>query len=1655
MPTTTHTSRRRLLRLLGAAAVASLAFAGTLVSASPANAAEGEQLPSPAPLLQRSADHVTADDLPTVQINDGYVWAQTTIGTTVYAVGQFSNVRPAGAAVGTNLTPRSNILAYDITTGNLVTTFAPTTNGVVKSVAASPDGKRIYIGGTFNTVNGQSRWNFAALDAATGQLVSGVTPAIGGTGVYAIAATATAVYVGGLFTQANGVARTNLAGFSPVNGALLAWAPTTDRQVDAMVMEPQTKDVVVGGRFYAVNGQVQRGLVDLDPVSGAINTSWQAPTVVQNGWSSGSNAGKAGIFGLATDSSGVYGTGWVFANAQVGNLEGVFAAEAGSGSIRWISDCHGDHYGVYSTGSVVYAADHTHQCETVGLWPDLNPQVNRYVESYTTAVGGILTRSSTAGSTYKDWSGTPSPSAYNWFPDFTVGTTSGLGQAALSITGTAGYISVAGEFGTVNNLSRQGLTRFAVNPPGGSSQGPRVTTANWTPHAVSANPGTTRISIPANWDRDDLTLTYSLRRQGVSTPVATRTVDSTWWKQPTVVLDDTGLTPGSSQTYTVTATDPDGNSRASSPVTVTVATGVTSVYASAVLADDPSLYYRLGGVTADWAGANDPVYGSGVSTVVPGGPSETGSAGSVFNGTSAGIVSSTSKAATASGLSEEAWFRTTSTKGGMLIGYGDSQTGLSSNHDRHVYMTTAGKIVFGVYPGSAQTIISPASYNDGVWHHVVSTLGSDGMKLYVDGVLVTSKASVTTAQAFTGYWRVGGDNINGWPSAPGNYYFNGSLDEVAIYPSTLSAQQVSLHYGIGKGLTPPTAAFTAAASGLDVALDASGSSAATGHSVSSYAWDFGDGQTGIGGPTTAHTYAVSGTYRVTLTVTDDSGLAASTTTVVDVLGPNIEPTASFTHSVSGLTTVVDGTASADPDGSVISYAWDWGDGAAGGSGATATHAYALPGEYTVTLTVTDNRGGTASTAQTVTVTHADPTATFTVATDRLQVAVDATGSSAADGATLTYAWDWGDGSAPGSGPQAAHTYAEDGTYAIRLTVTDSVGSTNAADREITVNEVAYAASDDFTRTVSSGWGAADVGGTWAAQLGAASAGSVDGSTGRITLPGGQTRNMALTSVSVLDSESTVNYSLSAPPSEGNSYIGILSRQSAATDYKVRVWMKNDGSVWIVAMQGWTNLASTRVAGLTWTANEVFTLKTSVTGTDPTTIQAKVWKAGTVEPSNWQYTTTDSTPALQTAGSTSLHFARSANISASTASFDAFRVVDLDAGAEPTPTAPTASFTVQSADLGASVDASGSAASEGGAIASYSWDWGDGTAAGTGVTASHAYAVAGTYTVTLTVADQNGLTGTATQTVTASDPPVVEPTAPTASFTVQSADLGASVDASGSAASEGGAIASYSWDWGDGTAAGTGVTASHAYAVAGTYTVTLTVADQNGLTGTATQTVTASDPPVVEPTAPIASDSFGRTVASGWGTADLGGAWTTLSGSASAASVSEGAALLTLSPGSIRFQSLNEVSVGDVEMQADFSAVGGPDTGASYVGLFARRDAAGDSYRVLVWLRADGRVWLVNQRGTTVLSSYAVPGATWAAGETFTVRAQITGSGTTTIQAKVWKSAGAEPSDWQLASTDTTAGLQVAGPIGVSVNRSPSAIGSSAYVFSSFRAEVPD
>ena len=150
----------------------------------------------------------------------------------------------------------------------------------------------------------------------------------------------------------------------------------------------------------------------------------------------------------------------------------------------------------------------------------------------------------------------------------------------------------------------------------------------------------------------------------------------------------------------------------------------------------------------------------------------------------------------------EIWFRTT-VGGGKLIGLGTSATGLSTRYDRQLFLSNAGTLTFGVYPGVVRTVTSPASYLDGAWHDAVATLApstdpNPGMRLYVDGALVASDPATTGAETDSGYWRIGFDNLAGWgANQPTNFFFTGSLAFASTYTYAFTPAQVTAHYRAG------------------------------------------------------------------------------------------------------------------------------------------------------------------------------------------------------------------------------------------------------------------------------------------------------------------------------------------------------------------------------------------------------------------------------------------------------------------------------------------------------------------------------------------------------------------------------------------------------------------------------------------------------------------------------------------------------------------------------------------------------------------------------------------------------------------------------------------------------------------------------------------
>ena len=241
-------------------------------------------------------------------------------------------------------------------------------------------------------------------------------------------------------------------------------------------------------------------------------------------------------------------------------------------------------------------------------------------------------------------------------------------------------------------------------------------------------------------------------------------------------------------------------------------------------------------------------------------------------------------------------------------------------------------------------------------------------------------ASTSTAPSnnpiVTYSWNFGDGQTASGPT-PSHSYNNPGTYVVTLtigdqYNRTASTSQP---IDVGGG-TAPSASFLTSPSaprvGQNVNFNASASRPATGRTIRSYDWDFGDGtQKTTTSPITAHDYQTSGTFAVTLVVTDDVGRSAVATASVTVVGDS--PTAEFSYSptgpLAGAPVSFNGNASRAIEGrSIVSWQWDFPGGTpATSSGATPTTRFTFPGSYNVTLTVTDSAGKTGSVTKTVAV----------------------------------------------------------------------------------------------------------------------------------------------------------------------------------------------------------------------------------------------------------------------------------------------------------------------------------------------------------------------------------------------------------------------------------------------------------------------------------------------------------------------------------------------------------------------------------------------------------------------------------------------------------------------------------------------------------------
>lgn len=272
-------------------------------------------------------------------------------------------------------------------------------------------------------------------------------------------------------------------------------------------------------------------------------------------------------------------------------------------------------------------------------------------------------------------------------------------------------------------------------------------------------------------------------------------------------------------------------------------------------------------------------------------------------------------------------------------------------------------------------------------------------------------------------------------------------------------------------------------------------------------------------------------------------------------GPTFPPTANIAAECTDADCLFDGSGSTSPGSTIESYAWDFGDGSHG-TGVAPQHAYDQSGTYTVKLTVTTSKGGTATASRTVTVEKRNqaPTAALTVACEETACEFDASGSSDSDGQVVSYAWDFGDGDVSNQA-QPTHTYAQDGTYHVTLTVTDDQGSTASAEKDVSVARAAVAAVDaassNGNRTAHSTSVPADaaVGDRLVAFL------TLNSSSGSLTAPSGWTE----ADTRVVDGLTVSTWTKTAEPSDLGGTVRFTTTTTLKSDLTVAAYRSTTGA----------------------------------------------------------------------------------------------------------------------------------------------------------------------------------------------------------------------------------------------------------------------------------------------------------------------------------------------------------------------------------------------------------------------------------------------------------------------------------------------------------------
>lgn len=593
------------------------------------------------------------------------------------------------------------------------------------------------------------------------------------------------------------------------------------------------------------------------------------------------------------------------------------------------------------------------------------------------------------------------------------------------------------------------------------------------------------------------------------------------------------------------------------------------------------------------------------------------------------------------------------------------------------------------------------------------------------------------------------------------------------------------------GVAPLSTTFTAAVAGAS--------------EKATYSWSFGDGSSPSTELSPSHSFASPGAYAVVLTVTDGERTAQGGVLVTVESGKPTSSAISVTaHATpTGGVAPLDVQLSAAVSGAVgdVTYSWDFGDGSPSSASASPVHTYAA-GNFVALVTVSDGVGTAqgavvvqSSTGPSTSSLAAAALASTTSGVAPLTVAFSSAVSGAAG--SVTYSWNFGDGSAVDTSANPSHTYTSPGSYIALLTATDGVKSSQSG---VVIEVRATQTSSNLTVTTvaSPTSGPAPLGVTFSA--------AVSGAVG------------------------TPSFSWSFGDGQSSTVQSPTHTYASDGDFVAMVTVTDE----VTSAQAVVAIHVATVPVLSSLAVNAFAAPTSGIEPLPVSFSAAVTGATGAVGYSWSF---GDGSAVDTSASPTHSYGSAGTYTALLTVTDSLGQtaqsgVQVVVGTDSAP-AVAASASPQAGVAPMAVQLFAQTAG-GNAPLRLSWNFGDGSPTSALSNPSHTYAAAGSYAATVTVTDSDGDVAQDTVTInvaTDASPSVGTLTAsPNSGF----APLGVTF---GCPASGGNAPLSFQWDFGDGQTSSLPFV-THTFALAGNYTATCVVTDADGDMSTGTIGVTA-------------------------------------------------------------------------------------------------------------------------------------------------------------------------------------------------------------------------